>query len=58
MKNCNSIEEGIEIRGERESEGKAPVFGTFVPCLTSLGIKDPSMWARLKTLLLGSEEGF
>lgn len=56
MKNHNSIREGIKMKGDRESEGKAPVFGTSVPCLTSLGTKDSSMWARLKNLLLGSEE--
>lgn len=33
-------------------------LGTFVSCLTSMGTKDPSMWARLQKLLLGSEEGF
>lgn len=58
MKSHNSTGEGIEMRGDRESKGKVPVFGTFASCLTSLNIKDPSMWARLMKLMLGSEEGF
>lgn len=57
MKSHDSLGEGIEIRGDRESEGKAPVLETSVPCLTSVSTQDPSMWARLKKLL-GSEKGF
>lgn len=56
MESHDRLREGIEIRGDRQSGGKAPVLGTSVPCLTSVSIKDPSMWARLKKLLLGSEK--
>lgn len=57
MKSHDSLGERIAIR-DRENERKHLLLEHLCHALTSMGTKDPSMWARLQKLLLGSEEGF